>query len=130
MEADIRDAIMNHMESNNLFTNHQHGFRSGRSCQTQLLEVIEDWTFNLDGKNKMDIIYLDFQKEFDTVPHKRLLQKLKGYEICGNLHKWIENFLSGREQRVVLNNSHSMWTPVISGFPQGSVLGQFYSQST
>ena len=53
------------------------------------------------------------------MPHKRLLKNLKGYGIGGNLHKWIENVPTGREQRVVLNNSHSMWAPVISGIPQG-----------
>ena len=83
MEIEVRDAIMLHMESNNLFTKHQHGFRKGRSCQTQLLEVLEDWTYNLDTHNNVDVIYLDFQKAFDTVPHKRLLKKFENYGIRG-----------------------------------------------
>jgi hypothetical protein len=64
---------MNHMESNQLFTKGQHGFRKGRSCITQLIEVMEDWTEHLDNHNSVDAIYLDFQKAFDTVPHHRLI---------------------------------------------------------
>ena len=68
--------VMNHMESNQLFTNGQYGFRKGRSCITQLIEVMEDWTEHLDNHNSVDAIYLDFQKAFDTVPHHRLITKL------------------------------------------------------
>ena len=69
---------MDHMEKNNLFTNHQHGFRKQRSCSTQLIEVLEDWTEKIDNYNSIDTIYLDFQKAFDTVPHIRLLRKTGG----------------------------------------------------
>ena len=61
---------MNHMESNGLFTKHQHGFRKNRSCTTQLAEVMEEWTHNLDEDKSYDIIYLDFQKVLDIVPHE------------------------------------------------------------
>ena len=77
MERIIRDAIMEHMEANRLFTKHQHGFRKGYSCVTQLIEVLEQWTEELDKHNCIDTIYLDFQKAFDTVPHQRLLNKLR-----------------------------------------------------
>jgi tRNA A58 N-methylase Trm61 len=79
MEKFVKDSLMNHMESNQLFTKGQHGFRKGRSCITQLIEVMEDWTEHLDNHNSVDAIYLDFQKAFDTVPHHRLFTKLKGY---------------------------------------------------
>jgi hypothetical protein len=103
MEQFIRDVLIDYMEENGFFTKHQHGFRKGPSCATQLIEVMEQWTEDLDKKNSIDVIYLDFQKAFDTVPHKRLIHKLKGYGIRGNLLLWIEDFLHERKQRVVLN---------------------------
>jgi hypothetical protein len=121
MEKCVRDSLMSHMESNQLFTNDQHGFRKGRSCITQLIEVMEDWTEHLDNHNSVDAIYLDFQTTFDTVPHHRLITKLKGYGISGNILEWIKN-LSERKQQVVLNGSNSKWTDVTNGIPQGIVL--------
>ena len=111
------------MESNNLFNNCQHGFRKHRSCVTQLLEVLNDLTNFIDNKENVDIIYLDFSKAFDTVPHKRLLNKLQANGIEGNILKWIESFLTDRKQRVKTNSSYSTYSSVKSGIPQGSILG-------
>ena len=97
MERIIRNKIVDHMESNNLFAKQQHGFRAGRSCTTQLLEFMEEVTEAIDRGEEVDVIYLDFAKAFDKVPHKRLLSKLKGYGIKGKIYDWIKDFLSNRK---------------------------------
>ena len=111
------------MEENNLFSKVQHGFVSRRSCTTQLLELMKELTEVLDSNEDVDIIYLDFSKAFDRVPHKRLLKKLRGYGIQGKLHSWIREFLSERPQKVMINGMSSKSENVTSGITQGSVLG-------
>ena len=78
---------------------------------------------SLDERKPIDILYLDFQKAFDKVPHRRLISKLQTYDIDGNLMSWINCFLSNRRQRVCVRGPFSDWSQVISGVPQGSVLG-------
>jgi ribonuclease P/MRP protein subunit RPP40 len=101
----------------------QHGFTKGRSCLTNLLTFFEDVTDYVDQGNAVDVIYLDFQKAFDKVPHKRLLRKVQSLGINGQIYKWIENWLSQQSQRVQLAGFSSDWVEVKSGVPQGSVLG-------
>ena len=71
----------------------------------------------------MDLVILDFSKAFDRVPHRRLLEKLNHYGIRGQTHGWIKSFLSGRTQQVIVDGAASEKAPVISGVPQGTVLG-------
>lgn len=84
---------------------------------------MEDLTQLLDEGSPVDIVYLDFKKAFDSVPHKRLLTKLNAYDISGKVLKWIESFLSNRTQTVRVGNSKSGEASVLSGIPQGSILG-------
>ena len=123
LEAIIKDKIMSYFTINNIFCNERFGFRSKRSCETQLLTIMEHWSRLIEDGTCIDVIYLDFQKAFDKVPHKRLMNKLKAYGIQGNVYTWIQNFLSNRKQRVSVCGSYSDWTNVLSGVPQGSVLG-------
>ena len=107
LEKIIRNTIVDHMTSNNLFSKGQHGFIAGRSCVTQLLEFMEDITEAIDSGKEVDVIYLDFCKAFDKVPHKRLLMKMQKYGIKGNILNWVKAFLSERQQRVIVNGSAS-----------------------
>ncbi len=123
MESIVRDHVISHMLSNQLFSDKQFGFISGWSTTLQLLWVLDEWTSILDSGGGIDAIYCDFQKAFDKVPHRRLLHKLRGYGVNGDVHDWINSFLSGRTQQVVVNGVTSSNASVTSGIPQGSVLG-------
>ena len=122
-ESILRKRILQHVDSHNLLTKEQHGFMKGRSCLTNLLETFEDITRMLDEGDGVDMIYLDYSKAFDSVPHRRLIAKLQAYGIQGKMNAWISNFLIGRKQQVTVGDSESDWSEVISGVPQGSVLG-------
>ena len=122
-EGFIRDKLSDHLLSNDLLYKDQYGFTKGRSTVTQLLTTVHDWMGEIDQGNPVDAVYLDLRKAFDTVPHLRLINKLKGYGINGGILSWITDFLSDRTQFVTVNSSSSPKVPVTSGVPQGSVLG-------
>jgi hypothetical protein len=123
LESIIKDVIMAHLERYELIRDSQHGFTKGRSCLTNLLEFFEEVTLNLDEGRPFDVIYLDFSKAFDKVPHQRLFRKLLAHGIGGQILEWVKNWLTGRRQKVGVNKTYSDWECVISGVPQGSVLG-------
>ena len=123
MESVVRDTITGHLDRHHLIRDSQHGFRRGRSCTTNLLEFLDKVTEGINQKESVDVIFLDFAKAFDKVPHRRLLTKLKAHGLGGKVLRWIESWLTGRMQRVCLDGYSSAWVYVLSGVPQGSVLG-------
>ena len=122
LEHIIYSSVSHHLTQYNILRTEQHGFRSGRSCESQLLITIHDLAQNLDEGKQTDVILLDFTKAFDKVPHNRLCYKLSLYGIRGSLLLWIKNFLTGRTQQVVVNGHISDHTEVTSGVPQDSVI--------
>ena len=123
LEHVVTTNIVSHMDKYNLLYDLQHGFRSKRSCETQLVTLIEDLMRNSIAGNQTDLVLLDFSKAFDKVSHQKLLLKLHRYGIRGPTLKWIQAFLFDRTQTVVIDNEKSATVPVTSGVPQGPVLG-------
>jgi len=122
-EGIIKDALCEHLHKYNLIRQSQHGFMRHKSCLTNLLEFLEFVSKYVDKGVPVDVIYLDFKKAFDRVPHSRLLSKVKALGINGLVAQWISHWLYDRRQRVVINGKFSTWSHVLSGVSQGSVLG-------
>ena len=114
---------MDHLTSNHILNDYQYGFRPSHSCQAQLISIVEELQLALDCHYQVDILMLDFSKAFDSVPHQRLLKKLNFYGIDGKLYYWLSTWLTKRLQRVVIDGCESKFARVISGVPQGTVLG-------
>ncbi len=123
LERIIRKQVFEFLTENGCLNSTQHGFRSGRSCLSALLDVFDDIMHMLEHKHTVDMIYLDFSKAFDKVDHGILLHKLRATGITGHLGQWFYNFLTNRTQFVRLPGGISQDYPVLSGVPQGTVLG-------
>ena len=122
-ERVIRNKLVNFLEENNILNSNQHGFRKGRSCLSELLAHYDEILGNANNGHGTDTVYLDFAKAFDKVDHCLLLKKLEMVGIKGKLLNWLKAFLSNRKQEVVVDGIKSFIFSVISGVPQGSVLG-------
>ena len=123
LEKIIVEEIIKHLKSNNLEDNNQHGFTPKKSTVTNLLQALNIWSESISHGLPVDVIYLDLEKAFDKVPHHRLICQLFKFGIRGDALNWIKDYLLNRHQRVRVNGAISSRSKVLSGVPQGSVLG-------
>ena len=123
LETFIKRTIVKHLIDQQLLSPKQYGFISGRSTTTQLLMYLDKCIETIVDGGVVDSIYMDFSKAFDSVPHRRLIGKLESYGVRGKILNWITEFLTARSQVVKVNNAESSLALVLSGIPQGSVLG-------
>ena len=126
LEHIVHSNVMGFLDSNQILTPFQHGFRQKRSCESQLLTTLRDFTDSLKKSGQIDAILLDFSKAFDKVDHRLLLSKINNLGITGPLLKWISSFLSNRLQHVIVDGCISEANDVLSGVPQGTVLGPLF----
>ena len=128
LESIVADHFRDHLLRNGLLYSDQHGFSPGRSCTSALNEAICEWNRILDHRSsptpRIDLVSVDYSRAFDSISHEILLQKLhRTYGFSGSMLKWISSFVSNRRQRVVFRGHKSDFISVLSGVPQGSVLG-------
>ena len=115
--------MYSHLDNHQIITDRQHGFRKKYSCTSQLLTLVHSLAESINSKGQTDVIFLDFSKAFDKVSHKKLLIRLQRYGIHGENLSWIKDLLFRRTQKVVMDGEESNACNVLSGVPQGSVLG-------
>jgi hypothetical protein len=126
MERCVFKHIHNYLLENNVIINNQSGFTKGDSALYQLINIANDFGKALDEGKEVRVIFCDISKVFDRVWHRGLLRKLELICIRGSLLDWVQNYLSGRKQRVVINNASSDWGFIKAGVPQGSILGPLF----
>jgi hypothetical protein len=123
MEKIIRGHMMDHLDEHKLLCSNQFGFLPGKSTTLQLLQCLDDWSRDIDSGSPVDLILVDFAKAFDSVVHSKLCTKLSSYGFNGPILNWIKDFLLDRSQSVCVGTATSIEKSVISGVPQGSVIG-------
>ena len=123
LERHVHHLVTEHLSLGHSLSQDQWGFRANRSTTLALLRVTNDWLQSLDARVEVCATFFDFRKAFDTVPHRTLISKLKTLYLHPAIIRWICNYLTGRYQRVVVDGATSQSLPVISGVPQGSVIG-------
>ena len=119
----MRKELVSYLETNQLLDVNQHGSRAGKSTLSQLLEHQDQILTALENGENLDSVYLDFSKAFDKCDHGILLHKIKRLKIKGKLGRWIKNFLTERQQVILVDKVKSKFSKLVSGIPQGSVLG-------
>ena len=122
-ESVLSKKILSHLLQNDLISSQQFGFIPKRSSCSQLLSSLYQWINSISEKHTTDIIYTDIRKAFDSVSHPKLINTLQQYKLHPLVIDWIKNFLAGRTQQVALNSSLSSPVDVLSGVPQGSIIG-------
>jgi len=123
MERVVSSSMLTYLRQHGVISRQQHGFLSGRSTSSNLLETLNDWTLSINDKKSVGAVYIDYAKAFDSVCHAKLITKLAGYGIGGQLLKWIECFLHCRTQQTRVGHTLSSSLELTSGVVQGSVIG-------
>jgi len=119
----VLNQLYEYLNNNYLLTESQSGFRPMFSTETALLEMTNEWLWNIDNSLLNGVIFLDLKKAFDAMDHAILLGKLKLYGVSSHSLKWFRSYLSDRKQQTFIEGAQSDFCNVICGIPQGSILG-------
>lgn len=123
LEIIVKKQIELYLESNNIITEHQSGFRKNYSCETAIQAVIDEWKLTISERQVVGVIFVDLKRAFETIDRERLLEKLYQYGITGTVLEWFRSYLKDRKQQVHFNDGWSKMLTTEYGVPQGSVLG-------
>ena len=123
LQRAIHDQLQTYLLEHNMLSAQQSGFRKGHSTDTVLTFFSDYLLKQMDVGNLTGVVFLDFRKAFDSVNHELLLQKLQTYGVQGIELAWFKDYLDKRKQKTVIGEAESNWSTILSGVPQGSILG-------